>query len=85
MLVFQLGFNWKGNRNNGLFKNGTKRELIDFINQGIKGFWEIQTIGIAESVDNEYVFNDLNEINIQRNDEIGEFLNRPIIILKSLK
>jgi SAM-dependent methyltransferase len=31
ILVFQLGFNWKGDRDLPLFENGTKQELIDFI------------------------------------------------------
>lgn len=83
-LVFQLGFNWKGNRKIGLFENGTKKELIDFIHSGIENYWEVLKIGIAESAGNGYEYNDLNDKNIQRDDQLGEFLNRPVFILKSL-
>ena len=84
-MVFQLGFNWKGNRNLGLFENGSKVELIDFIAEGVKNYWTIEKIGIAEAANNSIEYCDLNDNNIIRNDKIGEFLNRPIFILKSLK
>lgn len=82
-LVFQLGFNWKGNRNLPLFEYGTKREMIDFVEEGIKNHFTIETIGIAEKEGEMVVYNRLNESNIQRFDDLGEFLNRPIFILKS--
>lgn len=85
ILVFQLGFNWKGNRNNCLFENGTKKELINFIKENTKDSWDIINIGIAESINNKIIYNDLNDSNIERNDSIGEFLNRPIFIMKSKK
>lgn len=83
-LVFQLGFNWKGNPNHCLFENGTKKELIDFVLKGTNEYWDILKIGIAEKCDNnEIKYNPLNKDNIQRNDTLGEFLNRPIFIMKS--
>ncbi len=82
-IVFQLGFNWKGNSDLGLFKNGTKKELIDFISAGIKNVYEINNIGIAEKEDNQIIYKELNERNINRVDSLGEFLNRPLFILKS--
>lgn len=82
-VVFQLGFNWKGNVNEGLFKNGTKREMIDFIEAGIKDSWNVLRIGIAERTDAGIVYKDMNNNNIGRNDSLGEFLNRPLFILKS--
>lgn len=84
-LIFQLGFNWKGERNKGLFENGTKHEMIDFITNGTKDFWQIEKIGIAEQENERIKYKDLNEKNIKRNDLLGEFLNRPIFILKSKK
>lgn len=82
-LVFQMGFNWKGNPNLCLFKNGTKKEMIDFISDGIKDVWEIISIGIPEKVGNRIEYNTLTFNNIERVDELGEFLNRPLFILKS--
>ncbi len=83
MMAFQLGFNWKGNRNLCLFENGTKAELIEFIQNGIKDYWEIKQIGIAEKSGDNILYNDLNSSNIERNNSLGEFLNRPLFILQS--
>jgi hypothetical protein len=68
----------------GLFANGTKRELIDFVRTGIDGIWDIEKIAVAEKNTKIY-YTDLNENNIERNDSLGEFLNRPLFILKSKK
>lgn len=84
-IVFQLGFNWKGNRDLGLFENGTKTELIDFVREGTKGIYAIESIGIAEKVDGQIVYKELDDKNIERNDSMGEFLNRPLFILHSIK
>ena len=82
-LVFQLGFNWKGDRNNCLFDNGTKQEMIEFIKQGTSDKWEISNIGIAEKNNGSIKYNSLSKKNIARDDSLGEFLNRPIFIMKS--
>lgn len=82
-LVFQLGFNWKGNRELPLFKSGTKKELIDFIDFGTRDSWAIHHIGIAENVQSGIVYSEVNSQNIVRQDSLGEFLNRPIFIMKS--
>jgi SAM-dependent methyltransferase len=86
-LVFQLGFNWKGNRDAALFKNGTKKELIDFIKEGTSSYWDIVKIGIAESktLNGDIIYSDLNENNMLRADHLGEFLNRPLFIMSSKK
>lgn len=47
-LVFQMGYNWCGNRNFCLFKNGTKKEIEHFIMDQTQNYWEIINIGIAE-------------------------------------
>lgn len=82
-LIFQLGFNWKGNCDYPLFNNGTKAEMIEFIEKGISGYWDVIDIGVAEVKNNSISYNELSKSNIERNDAIGEFLNRPIFILKS--
>ncbi|MBD2837641.1 class I SAM-dependent methyltransferase [Pseudomonas sp. JM0905a] len=83
-LVFQLGFNWRGDPAHCLFSHGTKAEMIDYIRQGTSKFWEIEAIGVAQRQNGELVYSDINDHNVQRDDALGEFLNRPIFIMKSL-
>lgn len=83
-LIFQLGFNWKGDPRLGLFPGGTKAEMIDFIRAGTDAHWDIEQIGIAEKgVDGCVSYQPLNERNIARDDTLGEFLNRPVFVLRS--
>lgn len=82
-LIFQMGFNWKGDRHSCLLANGTKAEMIDFVRQGTAGYWDIAAIGIAGRTDQGISYSPLSEENIERNDALGEFLNRPIFILHS--
>jgi len=82
-LVFQLGFNWKGDKDSPLFEKGTKKELIDFIAHGVRDSWLIEHIGIAEKENDRVFYNELDADNIQRKDSLGEFLNRPLFIMKS--
>jgi hypothetical protein len=84
ILVLQMGFCWKGNRNLLLFENGTKKEMIDFVKKATDKKWEVIAIGIGEEDQDGTIFNLLNEKNIDRNDSLGEFRNRPIFILKSI-
>jgi hypothetical protein len=81
--VLQIGFCWKGNRNHILFGNGTKQEMIEFVKGAIEGAWSIEHIGVAEGTKSAPEYNELSPENIQRRDDLGEFLNRPIFILKS--
>jgi len=83
-LIVQLGFNWMGNRTLGLFKGGTKEEMIRWIKEGTKDNWVISSIGIACEDDGKICYRDLNEDNVKRNDEMGEFLNRPIFIMDNV-
>ena len=85
LLVLQFGYCWKGTRDYGLFKNGTKKEMIDFIKSGTEGYWDIVGIYVAEKdVELEDItYSKLNDKNIKRDDSIGEFCNRPIFILRS--
>lgn len=82
-LLFQMGFNWQGNIEKCLFENGTKSEMIDYIKSGTKDNWEIQSIGIAQRRGEGIVYEDLNSTNVERDDSLGEFLNRPLFVLKS--
>lgn len=78
----QLGFNWKGNRNLPMFKNGTKRELIEFVKYGIHGKWIIERIAVFNP--SSKCYEDAADQNMLRFDNIGEFLNRPLFLLKSV-
>ena len=85
-LIFQMGFNWKGDRNLPLFESGTKKELIDWVKDISADNWIIESILIAEkSLENFIEYKPLNNQNIERIDSYGEFLNRPIFILKNKK
>lgn len=81
--VFQLGFNLHGDISKPLFENGTKAELIEYVKSGVHGYWSIEDIGIAEEHNTGIKYKSVNQDNIQRVDRLGEFLNRPIFILKS--
>ena len=83
-LVFQMGYCWKGNRDLLLFTGGTKNEMINFIKEGTRDYWKIEEIGIGELKNGEVIYQPADENNIKRNDELGEFLNRPLFIMKSL-
>lgn len=83
-IIVQIGFSWKTDYSQPLFPGGTKGEAIDFFREGIKGYWDVVSIGIAEvDADGSTIYRDLNDRNVLRNDSIGEFRNRPIFILKS--
>ncbi len=47
-VILQLGFNWKGDRYLPLFDNGTKSEMIAFLQINIESFLDITRIGIAQ-------------------------------------
>lgn len=85
-MAFQMGFNWKGNRELPLFDKGTKVEMIDFVESSIEGYWEVDRIWIAvRHFGGGIVYEPLSDSNIQRDDTLGEFLNRPLFILRSLR
>jgi SAM-dependent methyltransferase len=83
-LVFQLGYCWKGNRDLPLFKSGTKQEQVDFMTRAIRGHWEMIAIGIPELEGDRVFYREPTPENMKRQDPLGEFLNRPLFILKSL-
>lgn len=81
-LIFQLGFNWMGDRGRCLFETGTKEEMINWLKEGTRNHWIVKETGIAVRREEGIVYEDLNSGNIKRMDELGEFLNRPIFILE---
>jgi SAM-dependent methyltransferase len=82
-LVFQLGFCWKGDRNSLMFPGGTKNELIDFVAKSTEGYWAIDKVGVpVRSNDGEISYEFVDESNSSRDDSMGEFLNRPLFILR---
>lgn len=83
-MVFQMGFNWKGDREHCLFDDGLKEEMEAFIADAAKGCWEIVNTGIAVKNGDNVVYCEKNDENNIRNDKLGEFLNRPIFIMKSI-
>lgn len=83
ILIFQMGFNWKGDVARCLFQNGTKTEMIDFVSNGTKDKWKIEHVGIAERHPEGIRYAGINETNICRDDSLGEFLNRPIFLMRA--
>lgn len=81
-MVFQMGYNWKGNIKYPLFKHGEKREVVDFLQKNLKK-WSIENIGIPVVIDGFVEYFDANDFNMARDNALGEFLNRPLFILKS--
>ena len=56
--------------------------MIELVRQ-LDADWAVQAIGIAERHDGRVVYRDLDARNIDRDDSLGEFLNRPLFILRS--
>lgn len=79
---FQLGFNWKGDRNRPLFLGGLKKELIAFVENACCGHWFIEKLAIYNPLTGAY--EDNREELLVRFDSAGEFLNRPLFLLKSI-
>lgn len=81
LLWFQMGYNWKGDRTKPIFEKGTKPEMLNFIKSGISDHWEILDISAINPKTSAY--ESLNDFNIQRFDALGEFANRPLLLLSS--
>ena len=81
ILWFQLGFNWKGDRHAPLFENGLKSELIEFVTNHTSDHWHIQKIAVVHPDTLAYV--DATGSMLDRFDQLGEFLNRPLFLMES--
>lgn len=82
-MAFQMGFNWYGDIDRCLFEHGTKKEVEEYIISGTKDYWNVEKIGVVEKIGDNFVYKDMNERNNERVDSFGEFLNRPLFIMKS--
>ncbi|HIP27062.1 MAG TPA: class I SAM-dependent methyltransferase [Flavobacteriaceae bacterium] len=83
ILIFQLGFNWKANRDYPFFKK--KEEMINFIQKELIEYFDVLNIGIAEKDNINISYNLINKSNVNQPNYEREFLNRPIFIMKSKK
>ena len=83
IIFYQMGFCWQGRREWLLFENGTKSEMIEFVRKGLSETLKIETILIAEGNKKKIEYKPVTETNLPRQDELGEFLNRPIFVLKN--
>jgi SAM-dependent methyltransferase len=81
VLVLQLGFNWKGDVRCPLFEGGEKAALIDFVAHGVGDSWTIEEVTVPHPVTRAY--EPISEDNLPRNNQIGEFMNRPLFKLRS--
>jgi SAM-dependent methyltransferase len=80
-LVLQLGFNWKGDVRYPLFDRGEKSSLIDFVAHGAADHWVLEEVVVANPASRGY--EPISEDNLPRNNQIGEFMNRPLFKLRS--
>lgn len=83
IMIFQMGFNWYGNIQKCLFAHGTKEEMEEYLQEGTKDYWKIEHIGIPVKKKDEIIYEERTQENNIRIDEYGEFLNRPLFIMKS--
>ncbi len=81
LMWLQVGFNWKGDRNQPLFDAGLKEELITFVSTATAGVWSVERVGVYNPEIRGY--EDVNDRLLARFDEIGEFMNRPLFLLRS--
>lgn len=81
LLVLQTGFNWKGDRERPLYRRGLKAELIEHVREATADDWTIEETVVADPKWRRYV--PLDAHNVQRFDELGEFMNRPMFRLRS--
>ena len=66
-----------------LFERGTKQEQIDLVAEAAEGCWRLVATGIPEAAAEGVVYRPLCAANSVRDDVLGEFLNRPLFILRS--
>ncbi|SEI50238.1 class I SAM-dependent methyltransferase [Nitrosomonas eutropha] len=80
---FQFGYNWKGSRYYPLFPHGLKAEMIDFVADACQDCWDIEKVAVYDPMTNFY--EDVHKKLFARFDKLGEFLNRPLFLLRSRK
>lgn len=80
-LLLQLGFNWKGDIRYPLFEGGQKCALIDFVSQGGANHWSLEEVTVPHPITR--IYQPISADNLPRNNQIGEFMNRPLFKLRS--
>lgn len=80
---FQMGFNWKGDRQKPLFSKGLKSELVNYVKLACNGFWDVKSISVYNEKSQAY--EEISERLMTRFDNLGEFLNRPLFLLKKTR
>lgn len=78
---FQVGYNWKGDRRQPLFDRGLKNEQIALVAEAAAEAWSVDRIGIFNPGSGRY--EDANDALLARFDEVGEFMNRPLFLMRS--
>ncbi|MDJ0994709.1 MAG: methyltransferase domain-containing protein [Dinoroseobacter sp.] len=78
--IFQIGFNWKGDRYSPLTSSGTKREIVEFVEKSLRDLDVEISVGCFDPETKAYQL--ANEKNMARFDDLGEFANRPVFIIK---
>lgn len=79
-LVLQLGFNWKGDVRHPLFEGGQKAAMIEFVRAGIDATWWLDEVVAADA---RRGYAPVDAGNVARDDSLGEFMNRPIFLLRA--
>ncbi len=64
-----------------MFEGGEKAALIDFVAQGSADNWLIEEVVVPDPVSK--VYEPISEDNLPRNNQIGEFMNRPLFKMRS--
>lgn len=82
-LVLQTGFNWKGDRRQPLYPNGLKAELVAHVAAMAEGDWAIEEVVVVDPASRRYV--PMDEARAARFDALGEFMNRPLFRMRSLR
>lgn len=80
-LWLQLGFNWKGDIHHPLFAGGTKAALLDYVTQAAALHWHAPDIWLYDPASGQFA--PPTSATMARLDSLGEFLNRPLIHLRS--
>jgi SAM-dependent methyltransferase len=81
----QIGFNWQGNVQQPMFKNGTKCEMAEFVVSAIGPDACLSVIGIYNPQSKVYqnvAYGDWSHPLWRRIEAIGEFPNRPLFFVE---
>lgn len=80
-LWLQLGYNWKGDVRHPLFAGGTKQAQLAFVHEACAADWLTPEVWVFDPRSAQ--FEPPTPETLARLDQVGEFLNRPLIRLTS--